>query len=103
MEKNAGLEKTEFGKGHSFQTKNMNFKNLTMTKIVKRGPLGFLKIKFDAKYKKMKRETLIDPSETTKKLGKKSHKAKITRTKNFGQVRDSNPRSSASQTTKNPD
>ena len=50
--KNAGLEKTEFGKGHSFQTKNMNFKNLTMTKIVKRGPLGFLKIKFDAKYKK---------------------------------------------------
>ena len=37
-----------------------------------------------------------------KKLRKKSHKAEITCTKNFGQGRDSNPRPSAWQTSNNP-
>ena len=37
-----------------------------------------------------------------KNLRKKSHKAEIIRTKNFGQGRDSNPRPSAWQTSKKP-
>ena len=38
-----------------------------------------------------------DPLETLEKFAKKSHKAKVTCTKNFGQGRDSNPRPSAWQ------
>ena len=37
-----------------------------------------------------------------KKIAKKSYKDEITCTKNFGQGRDSNPRPSAWQTSKNP-
>ena len=60
-----------------------------MPKNVKGGALGFFEHPFCCKiFLKMKGGGFF---ETLKNLRKKSHKAEITCTKNFGQGRDSNP------------
>ena len=66
-------------------------------KNVKGGLFGIFRTSIVAKYLKKLR------GDIKKNCEKKSHKAEITCTKNFGQGRDSNPRHSAWQTSKNPD
>ena len=68
-------------------------------KSERRDPLEFFNIRSVAKYQKNMGGIFCD----MKKNAKKSHKAEITCTKNFGHGRDSNPRPSAWQTSNNPD
>ena len=76
-----------------------NFNSLIVPKNLKEGTLwDFLTFVLLQNTRKMKRGILGD----MKKIAKKSHEAEITCTKNFGQGRDSNPRPSAWQTSKNP-
>ena len=60
----------------------------------------FLNIHSVAKYQKIEGGPFGDIKKFAKK---KSHKAEITCTKNFGRGRDSSPRPSAWETSKNPD
>ena len=69
-----------------------NAEILTMPKNLKEGTLwDFLTFVLLQNTKKMNGRIFGD----IKKIAKKSHKAEITCTKNFGQGRDSNPRPSA--------
>ena len=68
-----------------------------MPKTVKGGILRFFNIRSVAKYQKMKGGIFEDMKKNCE-----NHKAEITCTKNFGQGRDSKPRPSAWQTSKNP-
>ena len=75
------------------------FNSLIVPKNLEEGTLwDFLTFVLLQNTKKMKGGIFGD----RKKNAKKSHKAEITCTKNFGQGRDSNPRPSAWQTSNNP-
>ena len=75
------------------------FNSLIVPKNLKEGTLwDFFNIRSVAKYQKKMGGIFGD----MKKNCKKSHKAEITCTKNFGQGQDSNPRPSAWQTSNNP-
>ena len=82
----------------NFAKKMRIFNSLVVPKNLKAGTLwDFLTFVLLQNTKKMKGGIFGDMK---KKLRKKSHKAEITCTKNFGQ--DSNPRPSAWQTSNNP-
>ena len=85
----------------NFENTKMRILNsLIVPKNLKEGILwDFLTFVLLQNTKKMKGGIFGD----MKKNCEKSHKAEITCTKNFGQGRDSNPRPSAWQTSKNPD
>ena len=79
--------------------KLFDLKNLKMPKTVKGGHFEiFLTYNLLQNTKKNEARNLW----WHKKIAKKNHEAVITCTKNFGQGRDSNPRPSAWQTSKNP-
>ena len=85
------------------KTKNENFQQShSAKKSERREPLGFFNIRSVAKYQKKEGRMKIIMKRRHEKNCEKSHQAKITCTKNFGQGRDSNQRPSAWQTSNNP-